>query len=366
MNVHFVRGHIAFAVCYLFVAAPDVHAQFILKVTTPTASIKAGENVLTKVPMGTRMNSAVMQRLSGHLWAKVQVPGQDGTGWISASEFQVVEFTPNEERRRKQAEEAMTKAMEVRETKPRDAVPLAAYAVQVTQDIYGSHCTETVNALGFAGITAMMAGDPQQAERFLKEAVTASRNALGPSADNSLLILRMFGFSLEEQKKDTEAMSVYDECIRLHRSAKKESIPLALAFHGKAKLLEQQNSYQEAAAQQRESLKTLESVHGPQSPELIDELHYASRLEFRSGDLAAAEANLRSALQIAKQNTDDEQTFIALMKFGDFEVARGQFENAISLFKESHALTSRLYGVSSPETTALQKRIDAARAKASQ
>ena len=175
-------------------------------------------------------------------------------------------------------------------------------------DRSGADASERIRTLIVQSSIAQRLGKPAIAERF---AITAARQAAQPDVAPELLgnALSAQGLAEWDLRNVAESETLYREALRIHRAAfgdvdlrvatDRQNLTLALRNLGR---------YDEALAEARATVKIVETILGPQHPDLSRALFTLGTTLYHMARYEEAEAVLRRGVAVARASLGDHPT----------------------------------------------------------
>lgn len=233
----------------------------------------------------------------------------------------------------------------------RDALPLAARILALTETQFGAEHFKVAEALNDIGIYHLEAGSFADAQAYCKRAVDMYTRTLGDHADTADATINL-GMVARARGQLAEAEADFRRAIAMHQKAGgPESPKLGRAFAALADLAAAQGRYGEAEQLFKQALAIDEKALGPDHPTVGIAFNNLGTLYNRQGRLAEAETFMRRSVDVQTKalGPDHPSVAVALNNLAEIERAKGNFAEAEHLYKRSLRIRESTLGPDHPD-----------------
>jgi non-specific serine/threonine protein kinase/serine/threonine-protein kinase len=245
-----------------------------------------------------------------------------------------------------------------------EAARLSREILDTRRELFDGGHVEIALALNDLGWIQVLAGQWDDAERLLREAVEMYRSLLGEARPQEAAALRNgmalslgnLGSVLLERDALDEAGVVYREALETNRALLGEVHPrVADNLMGLGAVMRDRGEYDEALRLSREGIDIQRQVQGESSAEVAGNLVYLAMALNEGGDHDAAEEAELEAVDIyrrldAEGNGRPDWHTTALNNLGFTLIQKGDCDRALPFFEEAIAVSERMHGQDHPDT----------------
>jgi tetratricopeptide (TPR) repeat protein len=239
------------------------------------------------------------------------------------------------------------------EGKYKEAIPIAARAVEVAKRLGGLEQPKTADALNNLGILFQKSGDYAKAEPLFLEALRIRQNVLGPEHPDTASSLNNLGELYRDMGEYSKAEPLYQEAIRICKKVLgPEHSDTAGSLNNLALLYLAMREYAKAEPLFQEALQICRKVLGPEHPFTASCLNNLGDLYRGMREYSKAEQLLQEALRICQKvwgsehpNTAQSFSNLALVYY-----EMGNYAEAEPLLQEALRIREKALGPEHPDT----------------
>ena len=143
------------------------------------------------------------------------------------------------------------------------------------------------------------------------------------------------------ESEDTEAERIFRRALEIRRHTLGDGHPdYAESLNGLARNLHFQGEYEQAEPLFREALEVQRDTLGD-GAQVVETLHFLGMVLLEVNELDAAEESFREALAISERQGHTAHVVIGIAFLGDVSAERGDWVEAVRLYRESQAMRDR-------------------------